>query len=136
MLAVHHARAEARTLPFRKRLEARWRGRGWRPRLSLGMAHLWLLAADIENLRRGWDEDRRRFHDLAETNAIGLLFEEDQSDDEIAIDTLDLTLAREALDDNASRLDSRRIAAATALAAAAALVGAILGAILGATLAS
>ncbi|MGW4151971.1 hypothetical protein ACWEDF_02280 [Micromonospora chersina] len=93
------------------------------------IALLWLAFAQIEATRRDWSEMRRRLEDAAARYGTGCLFETDRLDDDGAIESLDLSFIKAAVEQSAARQDSQTMASATALGALAATFGAIAGAI-------
>ncbi|SDU82574.1 hypothetical protein SAMN04488563_6439 [Jiangella alkaliphila] len=132
LLALQQQRAQLRVTPIRKRFAAWARLWGWKRKTRKAMADIWLGLAAIGFINRQWSEDRRRFTEQIDEGEGKLrpLFDQDSTDDLAAIDTMDLSLAREALDYSSARLDSRSMVAVTALAGLAGLLGALLGAAL------
>lgn len=124
-------RERARWVPLRQRPKLLWNMRSWRKGQARILADLWVAVSQVEMHKRDWDELRRRFHERASKNKIETLFPLDYSDDETAVDSLDLSLVRSALEDASTRLDSRRLTMATGLTAAAAVAGALLGSVVG-----
>jgi hypothetical protein len=129
LLLVQQRRAALSGLGRIERLKSRFAMRGWRKDVERQMADVWLASAGIEVMRRDWDEERRRFKGYIDGKPLAALFASDFSDDEAAIDSIDLTLARDALSHSSGRLDTRTLALVTALAGAAGLLGAAVGAV-------
>lgn len=94
------------------------------------MADMWLALASIDLLRRQWQDVRRKFNRDAERQGTLHLFERDYSDDEAAVESIDLTLPREAMQNFATRLDSRMVVMVTAVAGIAGASGGVIGAVL------
>jgi len=130
MLKLHQQHSVTSMLKFPDRLRKIRAMRGWRRSAELQMADVWLASAAIEGLRREWDEERRRFKDKIQGPSIAPLFQLDFADDESAIDSIDMSLARDALAHSSSRLDTRTMVLVTAFVGLAGLIGAILGAAL------
>ncbi|WZH51524.1 MAG: hypothetical protein PIR53_16055 [Nocardioides alkalitolerans] len=118
-----------------KKIRERWKMRGWRKAAESLTADVWLASAVVETMRREWNEERRRFREYREKDAFTKLFSMDSSDDELAVESIDMSLARQALTHTSSRLDTRMMVFVTALAGCAGLIGAVSGGVLGATIA-
>ncbi|QKW12402.1 hypothetical protein [Verrucosispora sp. NA02020] len=116
-------------LPWWRRVVT-WRDkRTQRRRASQLIALLWLSFAQIEASKRDWSELHRRLEDAVNRYETGSLFERDRLDDDGAIQSLDLSFIKAAVEQSAARQDTYDMASKTALGAAAALIGAIAGAI-------
>ena len=118
----------ARTSPLSRLKTLRQKRRDIREIAEL-IASLWLAFARIEAVKRDWSDHRRRLHESIEEHRIESVFVRDQADDEAAVNNMELSFIKAAVEQSATRMDSRTMATITAASAGFALVGALLGAI-------
>lgn len=97
-----------------KYLRLRWRNRGWRKEARSLVASVWLALANIESVRRRWDQERLNIADDAEYVP---LFSADFSRDVVTIDSLRLEPVSENVNQIAGWLDNRAVVWATSLGA-------------------
>ncbi|MEU1888323.1 hypothetical protein ABZ491_22895 [Micromonospora rifamycinica] len=116
-------------LPARKRIRGlREHRQQSREALRL-IALLWFAFARIEAIKRDWLEARRALEDAISNHNIEPIFSTDRADDDAAVASLELSFIKAAVEQSATRMDSRLVANVTAIGAVFALVGALLGAL-------
>jgi hypothetical protein len=112
--------------PLWRSLKDRWRIRWWRREARQILAGLWLSLANVESLRRDWEESRRNFEGpRAHYMAI---FEADYSNDVAAIESLEVGHLDATIEQISGNLDNRALLMATVVGA---LAGALAGALVG-----
>ncbi len=111
--------------PWWKSLKDRWRIRRWRREARQILVGLWLSLANVETLRRTWENLRRDFEEDHEYLAI---FVNDYSSDVATIESLEVGHLDATIEQISQSLDNRALLLATVLGA---LAGALAGALVG-----
>ena len=128
LLSHYHEHASIAARPLWSSLRARWRIRRWRKEARYLVAGLWLSLANVEALRRRWEERRRGFEsDIAESE-IRPLFAKDYTNDAATVDSLEIEHLDSMINQMSSSLDNRAIMVATV---GGALAGGLAGALIG-----
>ena len=103
----YHTNASLAEMPVRKgRIAAHWTNRRWRKNARSTISFLWLALANMENLRRQWDEERR---DLEASPDLLLLLETDYSRDFAKVADLKMDSVVATVEQVASRMDNRLV---------------------------
>ncbi|MET8908220.1 hypothetical protein [Micromonospora sp. NPDC004551] len=130
LLTLNYQRIQDANLRLWRRVWNLWHKRKERRRGVELIAILWLLLARLEAVRRDWFADRRKLGESTSGAGNEVLFDLDKSDDDDAVTSQDFTFIRSAIQQSATRFDTRTMALATAAGGIAGFVGAILGAVL------
>ena len=104
-----HARIAAR--PLWRSFKDRWRTRRWRRAARQILAGLWLSLANVEGLRREWEDSRREFE--GRRNEYMALFLVDYSDDVATIESLEVSHLDATIEQISGNLDNRAVVMAT-----------------------
>jgi hypothetical protein len=123
LLEIAYVRARSGGASLRSRAKARWVNRGWRKASRQRISEVWLCLANIELLRREWDELRLKFEESAEEGGRGRIFERDHSGEVGAVGNLDLNLISGSAQEAAERLDNRALLVVTGVAAVSGALG-------------
>ncbi|GAB3666075.1 hypothetical protein GCM10027596_33030 [Nocardioides korecus] len=130
LLEVQYEQIRRAKLKFGARAREIGKAREERSETKVLVARLWIALARLESFKREWDGMRRRFLESAEESGSLPMFQDDFGDDDHAVDSLDLSFIRAAIEQSASRYDTRVVALATGAGGAAGLVGSMVGALL------
>jgi len=125
LLGHYYEHALITAKPLLRSLKDRWRIRWWRREARQILAGLWLSLANVEALRRSWEESRRDFEDRSSYMAI---FEIDYSDDVAVVESLEVGHLDATIEQVSRNLDNRALLFATVVGA---LAGALAGALVG-----
>jgi hypothetical protein len=125
LLGLYQADAERAIQPWRQRLAARWKARGWRKRARREVAVMWRSIAMMEQARREVGEMRTELDAWYSSIPQPILLCNDL-DELPAVDSLDLTTLQLATQHASDRLDNRSVALAPAWGA---LAGGLMGAL-------
>lgn len=128
-LTQRQKRDEKRREPWKLKIRNAGRRNGWRRNIDETLSDVWLAVARTEQYRREWQEHRLRFLDTSKRANVQALFEIDRADDDSAINSMDLTLIREALEHAGNRLDANMLSLVTGLAAGGGIFGGVVGAL-------
>lgn len=112
LMAQHHS-IEASTYRLWERLREAWKHRGSRKQRRELAARLLLHAANLEVLKREWNERRLRFERQAQEDQLLLLFANDHPLDAAAIETLSMDTVRATAEHLALRFENRALILAT-----------------------
>jgi hypothetical protein len=126
LLAHYYEHAVIAATPWWRNLKDRWRTKWWRREARQILAGLWLSLANIEGLRRDWDNRRRLFED--KRSQIMALFAIDYPSDVGAIESLEVSHLDATIEQISGNLNNRAVAMATMFGA---LAGGLAGALVG-----
>ena len=126
LLAHYYEYASVAAQPMWRALRERWRVRGWRREARQLLAGLWLSLANLEDVRRQWEDLRR---DFEEPDAEYMpLFAIDYSDDVAAVQSFEVSHFDATVEQISRNLDNRAVVMATV---GGALAGGLAGALVG-----
>jgi len=125
--SLHHSRASEAQGPWKGRISALWKQRGWRRKSRYYLARLWLGLGTLESASRFWMLERGHFVRSAREADIEPLFVIDASDETAYIEALDLTLIEASIEHAGGRLDSGALVTATV---GGALAGALIASVI------
>ncbi len=126
LLGHYYEHASVAAQPLWRTLKKRWRMREWRREARQILAGLWLSLANLETLRRDWEDSRRNFE--ASGAESMLLFEIDYSDDTTSVQSLEVSHFDATVEQISHNLDYRAVVMATV---GGALAGGLAGALVG-----
>jgi hypothetical protein len=126
LLSHYYEHAAITAKPLWRSLKDRWRIRWWRREARQILAGLWLSLANVESLRREWQDSRRTFE--GNDDEYMAIFEVDYSNDVAVIESLEVGHLNATIEQISRNLDNRALLFATVVGA---LAGALAGALVG-----
>ena len=124
LLSLHYDRSQLTEELFWSWPKEYWKIRKWRRGSRKALSTLWLLIASIEAMRAQWN-DRKHYFD-SDPDDTRPVFENDASNDDRAIQGIDVASYQRALEHASARLDATGLTRATLLGGAAGAIVALL----------
>lgn len=128
LMAIDLQRAESAQSPWRSRFRQLWHIRGWRKASRQLVSRVWAALANIERLRRQWDEYRFKFDQSASERGRVRLFVGDYADEVDRVSSFNPDLIRSAVQEIGTRLDNHALLLITGVGL---IAGAVAGGVVG-----
>ncbi|CDO33314.1 hypothetical protein [Mycolicibacterium porcinum] len=129
IIAHQFESSQAALLPAKKRLAAKWTNRATKRHIQHSLVSLSLCLANLETLKRAWEEEKRRFDEKDSTDGQLAFFTTDSKSDEARIRSLNLNHLELAVQQINDSLNNAAMVTATVRGA---LAGGVAGGVLGA----